>query len=135
MSDSWEDWENEDFEIPVLNVPTQEQLKRLEEQKLVEEADNELARELFININKEEVLAFEDPKQSPKNKEIPQKIQPPTKKNKPEKSVNKQKENEEKQKAASKKLKEEKARKLKEQEVFGEADYDDTYAEYEDKFY
>jgi hypothetical protein len=139
MTDTWEDWENEDFEVPVLNVPTQEQLKRLEEQKLVEEADNALARELFITINKEEEdLALEELKlleQSTKNKNIPQKVQVPAKKNKPEKSVNKQKENEEKQKAASKKLKEEKAKKIKEQELFGDAEYDDTYADYEDQFY
>jgi MinD superfamily P-loop ATPase len=135
MTDSWEDWENEDFEVPVLNVATQEQLKRLEEQKLIEEADNELARELFITINKEEDLAYAELKQSEKNKNIPQKVQLPAKKNKPEKAVNKQKENEEKQKAASKKLKEEKAKKLKEQEIFGDAEYDDTYADYEDQFY
>ena len=136
MTDSWEDWENEDFEVPVLNVPTQEQLKRLEEQKLVEEADNVLARELFITINKEEEdLAYAELKQSEKNKIIPQNTQQPAKKNKPEKAVNKQKENEEKQKAASKKLKEEKAKKIKEQEIFGDAEYDDTYADYEDQFY
>ena len=136
MTDTWEDWENEDFEVPVLNVPTQEQLKRLEEQKLVEEADNALARELFITINEEEKdLAYEEVKQCDKNKNIPQKAQLPAKKNKPEKAVNKQKENEEKQKAASKKLKEEKAKKLKEQEIFGDAEYDDTYADYEDQFY
>ena len=137
MTDSWEDWENEDFEVPVLNVPTQEQLKRLEEQKLIEEADNELARELFITINKEEEerdLACVEPKQSEKAKIIPQKTQPPAKK-KPEKAVNKQKENEEKQKAASKKLKEEKAKKIREEELFGDAEYDDTYADYEDQFY
>jgi hypothetical protein len=99
MTDSWEDWENEDFEVPVLNVPTQEQLKRLEEQKLVEEADNALARELFITINEEEErdLAYEELKQSEKNKIIPQNTQLPAKK-KPEKAVNKQKENEQKQK-------------------------------------
>ena len=134
MTDTWEDWENEDFEVPVLH--TQEQLKRLEEQKLIEEADNELARELFITINKEEEdLAYEELKQSEKAKNIPQKTQIPAKKNKPEKTFNKQKENEQKQKELSKKLKEEKAKKIREEELFGDAEYDDTYADYEDQFY
>ena len=39
MSDSWEDWENDDFEVPVLNVPTMEQFKRLQEQKLIEDSE------------------------------------------------------------------------------------------------
>jgi hypothetical protein len=136
MTDSWEDWENEDFEVPVLNVPTQEQLKRLEEQRLAEEADTELAKELFITINEEEKdLVYEELKQSEKNKNIPQKAQLPAKKNKPAKNTDKQKENEQRQKELSKKLKEEKAKKLKEQEIFGDAEYDDTYADYEDQFY
>jgi hypothetical protein len=83
MTDSWEDWENDDFEVPVLNVPTQEQLKRLEDQKLAEEADNALARELFVTVNEEEHdLVYEELKQSDKNKNIPQTAQLPAKKNK-----------------------------------------------------
>lgn len=140
MSDSWEDWENEDYEIPVLNVRTPEQLKRLEEQKLIEEADIDLAKDLICNNKKEEDedLVYEELKrleQSAKNKNIPQKVQIPPKKNKPAKNTDKQKENEQKQKELSKKLKEEKAKKLKEQEIFGEAEYDDEYADYEDQFY
>jgi hypothetical protein len=135
-SEDWEnedieDWENEDFEVPVLNVQTQEQLKRLEEQKLVEEADNALTRELFRDNNKKDDLAYTELKHSATNKNIPQKTQLPSIKNK----MDKQKEHEQRQKELSKKLKEEKAKKLKEKEIFGEAEYDDTYADYEDKFY
>jgi hypothetical protein len=135
-SEDWEnedieDWENEDFEVPVLNVQTQEQLKRLEEQKLVEEADNALTRELFRDNNKKDDLAYTELKHSAKNTNIHQKAQLPSIKNK----IDKKKENEQKQKDLSKKLKEEKAKKLKEKEIFGEAEYDDTYADYEDKFY
>jgi hypothetical protein len=116
--------------VPVLNVQTQEQLKRLEEQKLVEEADNALTRELFRDDNKED-LVREQLKKTATNKNIPQKTQLPSIKNK----MDKQKEHEQRQKELSKKLKEEKAKKLKEKEIFGEAEYDDTYADYEDKFY
>ncbi len=145
MSDTWEDWENDDYEVPVLNVQqTEEQLKRIEERKLVEESDNALTNDLFQKENKtskekgvEEDLVYEELKlfePSVKNKNITQKNQLSTKK-KPEKKMNKQKENEEKQKAISKMLKEKKARREKEAELFGEVEYDDEYADYEDKFY
>jgi hypothetical protein len=123
MADSWEDWDNDDYEAPILQ--TQEQLKRLEEQKLVEEADNALARDLFQD---DEDLATKEVTNHTANKAVL------VQKNKPEKN-SKQKENEEKQKAASKKLKEEKAKREKEKELFGDAYYDDTYADYEDQFY
>ena len=58
MSDDWEDWENEDFIIPVLSIPNEEQLKRLDERKLVEESDNALARELFSKD--EEDLVYDE---------------------------------------------------------------------------
>ncbi len=136
MTDSWEDWENEDFDVLVLNVPTQEQLKRLEEQKLVEESDNAIARELFNNDNEDLGLAFKPSEKEEKiandqNKKTPM----PSIKNKQAKKTDKQKENEEKQKELSNKLKEEKKRREKEQEIFGYAEYDDEYADYEDQFY
>lgn len=130
MTDSWEDWENEDFDVVVLNIPTQEQLKRLEEQKLVEESDNVLASDLFNNDIKKQDLTYEQLKQSEPIKNI----QLPANKNKPSKKTDKQKENEQKQKELSKKLKEEKARREKERELFGYAEYDDEYADYEDKY-
>lgn len=136
MSDSWEDWENDNYEIHVLNIPTVERLKRLEEQRLIEEADVELARELIgNNIKEEEDLVYEELKrleQPTKFTNIPNES---LKKFKPKKANNKQKENEKKQKELSKKIKEAKAKKLKEKELFGEAEYDDEYADYEDKFY
>lgn len=134
MSDSWEDWENDDYEVPVLNVPTAEQLKRLEEQRLIEEADIELARDLICDNKKEEEedLALLELKQTTKFTQIPNNSM---KKNKPKKTNQKQKENEEKQKALSKNLKEEKAKKEKAREIFGEAEEDNEYADYEDKFY
>jgi hypothetical protein len=136
MSDSWEDWENEDLDNPVLNVPTQEQLKRLEEQKLIDESEFDLAKDLIGNNTKEEEedLVYAEIKrleQSTKNINIPQKNQIPTKKNNSQKTTDKQKENEQKQKAESKKLKEDKVKKLKEREIFGEAEPDDEYEKYE----
>ncbi len=139
MTDSWEDWENEDFQVPVLNVPTQEQLKRLEEQKLVEESDNALARDLFDNGTKEEEdLVYDELKlleQHIKITHVPNNSATLMKNNKPKKVNNKQKENEQKQKELSKKIKEEKAKREKEKELFGDTDYDDEYADYESKFY
>jgi hypothetical protein len=124
MTDIWEDWENDDYEVPILQ--TEEQLKRLEERKLVEESDNLLANELFQN---EDLVA--------KDKIIHAVSQPlHIKKSKHEKNnKQKQQENEKKQKELSKKIKEDKAKKIKEQELFGEVYYDDNYTEYEDKFY
>lgn len=120
MTDCWDD---DDYEVPVINSPTKEQLKRLEERKLVEEADNALAIDLFQNEeDKEELNQYS-------------KIKLSVKKDKPEKKLNKQKENEEKQKEQSKRLKEEKAKREKEQELFGEIQSYDKYADYEDKFY
>jgi hypothetical protein len=124
MTDSWEDWENDNYEVPILQ--TEEQLKRLEERKLVEESDNALANELFQN---EEDLVSKD-------KIIPDVNKPLClKKSRHKNNINKQKENEEKQKAASKKLKEEKTKREKERELFGDAYCEDEYAKYEDKFY
>ena len=130
MTDSWEDWENEDYTIPVLNVPNPEELKRLEERKLVEESDLQNARDLFSN--EEEDLAL----QEVKNQEI-KKIKNISVKKivNQEKRVSNQKINEQKQKEQSKILKEEKAKKAKAKELYGEADDDNEYAEYEDMFY
>ena len=50
MSDEdWDDWENAEIIIPTINILNKEQLKRIEERKLIEEADTELAKELFSN--------------------------------------------------------------------------------------
>ena len=95
MSDDWEDWENEDFIIPVLSIPNEEQLKRLDERKLVEESDNALARELFSKD--EEDLVYDELKKL-EEKTISKQL-PITEKKAPIKNASgKQKENELKQK-------------------------------------
>jgi hypothetical protein len=103
MSDGWEDWEDSE------NIPlNEEQLKMLEERKLVEESDKSLARDLCKN-NKEHDLE----KMKSKNVII-------EKSNK----INNQKINEDKMKELSEKNKANKG----EKELFREE-------EYEDKFY
>jgi HSP20 family protein len=44
MSDNWDDWDCDNYEITVLNM---EQSKYIEERKLVEESDNKIANQLF----------------------------------------------------------------------------------------
>ena len=127
MTDSWED---QDFNIPVLNVPNQEQLKRLEERRLVEESDNALTKDLF----EEEDLVYEDLKQS-ENKVTIKPLASTEKKAPKKNAVNKHQENEHKQKEASNAAKLLKEMKLREREIFGEAEEYDEYAEYEDKYY
>lgn len=123
MSDDWEDWENNDFTVPVLN---QEQSKRLAERKLVEECDNVLTRDLFSKDNKDLIV-----KQNQIiNKNVINTVKKTPKKN----AFNKQKENEEKQKELSKKNKDDKLRRERAREIFGEAE-DDEYSKYEDMFY
>jgi hypothetical protein len=43
---NWDDWEDNNFKTPI-NILTEEQLKRMEERRLIEESDTELAKELF----------------------------------------------------------------------------------------
>jgi hypothetical protein len=124
MTDSWEDWENEAYIISVLHVSNPEQLKQLEDRKLVEDADMQIARDLFSN--EEEEFALEENRND--NKHF-------YKKNiKSEKKVSNQKVNEQKQKEEAKFVKEENAKKTKAKELYGYTEYDDKYADYEDKF-
>ena len=51
MSEDWEDWDCDNYVIPVLNVQNKEQLKRLEERKLVEESEIALMKDFFDNIS------------------------------------------------------------------------------------
>ena len=126
MSDSWEDWENEDYSIPILNVPNEEQLKQINERKLVEESDNHLTNNLFSTdeqlLNKNQNLKSI---QNDKKKELKK---PP---------VNNQKLNEEKQKLLSKTIKQQKAIKQREKELFGEIENSeyDKYTTYEENLY
>lgn len=139
MSDNWEDWENEEFSVPFLNVPNQEQLKLFEERKLVEESDNALTKQLFSNeedLAYEELRKMEENKMEEKNMGKKVNVKPTEKKKNLPINNNKQKENEKKQKEMSKKIKEEKIIKQKVSETFGEAEEAyDKYAEYEDMFY
>lgn len=128
MNDSWEDWTTDDYIIPILNIQTQEQLKRLKEQKLIEEADEAISRDLFNNIN------------NYSNKEIYNQqnfditICEEKKIYKREKKISNQKLNEIRQKEQSKIIKEQKTKQENAKELYGESEYIDEYAEYEDKF-
>ena len=118
--EDWEDWENDDF-IPVLPSKTSEQLKALEEKRLIEESETALAKDLFSN---EKTKLFEE-------KIINQPIAKKNKKN----LVNNNKINELKQKEISMRNKEAKKKKQKHLEAFGENDYYDEYGDFEDKIY
>ena len=119
--DDWEneDWESEDFVIPILN--TDEQNKKLEEKKLIEESNKELVEDLFLD----------------KKIEIEKKVKKPLeiKKKEKRKKFKSTLQNELKQKEISKRNKEIKLKKQKEIEIFGGDDYDDEYLDYEDKCY
>jgi hypothetical protein len=128
MSD---DWDCDNYIIPVLNVQNKEQLKRLEERKLVEESDNSLMNDLFDNTNtKNEItnkITYEITDDTIKNINT-EKIN-----NKKEKTVSNQQENELKQKEFSQKLKNKKEAVKKHSDTFGEFIYDE-YDYYVDKF-
>jgi hypothetical protein len=122
MIDSWEDWDVENIAIPVLHVPNKEQIKQLEERKLIEESDIALMNEFFNNksdasSNIINIDTINTNKETNENK-----------KNKPK--ISKQKENELKQKAFSQKLKQKKEQDKKHAELFGEIIYDE-YDEYD----
>ena len=116
--DSWEDWEAEEAEV--IFVANEEQKKRLEERKLVEESDNALTNDLFSNEQAKVAVNY-----------AAEKKRPTEVKQKPKKQL----ENEQKQKEASKTAKLLKEMKQRERDIFGEAEDDDEYAAYEDKFY
>jgi len=121
--EDWEDWEVE-FVSPVLHVLNKEQIKQLEERKLVEEADNTLINEIFdnksnSNSNSNSNIINSNNKGKTENT-----------KNKPK--ISKQKENELKQKELSIKLKQKKEQEKNHAELYGEYIYDE-YDKYDDK--
>ena len=128
MSDDWEDWENDDFTIPVLNIPNEEQLKQIKERKLVEESDNALSKELFSNGIDNEYKILNSSETIEKQTQF-------TEKKASIKKISNKELNELKQKEFSKKIKEIKKNKQKAKETFGEIDDYDEYADYEDMFY
>jgi len=126
--DNDDDWENSG--PIVLNL---EQLKQLQERKLIEESDITIAKELFeedetlkemrINELKESKIKLNETNTNSKNE---------TKKNK--KYESKKEENELKQKEISKKITKQKMLICRYHEIFGEAENNqDEYADYEDK--
>ena len=127
-SEEWENIEIDDFIVPFKASncnQTEEQLKQLEERKLVEEADTELSKELFCSDN---AVLNKEPIIKPKiESEIMRESEPKIK-------INKQKENENKQKDLSKKIKEQKMKQKRHNELYGELKGDYMYDEYNDKF-
>ena len=121
-----EDWENWDI---IEKKITEEQLKRLEEQKAIEDSDLELSKQLFDEtfelLNKQNELCMKNNKCCLNRKPLNLKIQ-----EKHEIHI-------EQQKLKSKKLKQIKQEKQRQEEVYGssEADiYDETYGYMEDEY-
>jgi hypothetical protein len=127
MSDDWNDWDCDNYEVTVLNI---EQSKRIEERKLVEESDNKIANELF-GFETNETNETNEKQNSIANNN---KFKPIREKRN---DISHQKENELKQIEISKKNKEIKIKQEKQIELYGKAedDEDDEYHYYTDKFY
>jgi len=132
MSD--DDWDDAEFIIPTINVVNQEQLKRIEERKLIEEADTELAKDLFsttncdekiinINTNKNKIIIYKNNISTKENREA--KI----------KKLQNQKDNELKQQELSKKIREAKLKKQREIELYGEPEKNYEYDEYDSLYH
>jgi hypothetical protein len=115
MTEDWEDWDCDNNIIPLLHVRNKEQIKRLEERKLIEESEIALMKDLFDNNSNT----------NNNNKETTE-----IKKNKPK--ISKQQENELKQKEMSIKLKLKKEQEKKQAELYGEC-RPDKYDDYDDK--
>jgi hypothetical protein len=141
MNDSLEDdWEYQ--EIDPLHFRNSEQLRILEERRLIEEADNAVTEDLFStnddNLTKNLTKNFI---QNEKNKQtdninkavmqINQKLGP-----KIQLKTNRRLENEQKQKELSTVLKKQKEHKKRLAEIYGEADDNDNkYTHYEDIYF
>jgi hypothetical protein len=132
MGDNWEDWADTEFDLivsaPTVVIQKEEELKRLEERKLVEESDNALSKELFeteVPILKKEIQ-HELQQIEFRNCSI---------KEEHKIKINKQKENEQKQKEISKKIKESKIKQKRHNELYGELEGEYMYDDYDDKFY
>ena len=129
MCDNWEDWDNEDYVIPVLNVHNKDEQKRMEERKLVEESENILINDLFTSKNDINISNSN----SNSNDSNINNIETKGMKNiKPK--ISKKKENELKQKEFSEKLRKKKEENKKYAEMFGEYTYDDEYSQYEENY-
>ena len=130
MADNWEDLENEDFVVLVASALNVEQLKRIEERKLVEESDNLLTKSLFNNEEDLTQIELNNSKQNSVIKSLQ------INESKMSKKVSNKQTNEEKQKEFSQKIKEDKLKRVREKELYGEAEKGkDEYSKYEDEFY
>ena len=121
MADSWENWDSEYFVIPILNIT--QNVKQLEERKLVEESDNALTNDLFENIQ----ITNVNKNLINNNKYLPKMVKT--------KTISNQKINEEKQKKRSKVLKKQKENIIRIKELYGISVYEHEYIHYEDKNY
>jgi hypothetical protein len=132
MSDDWDDWEDEEFIIPTINILTKEQLKRIEERKLIEENDTELAKELFSDASTNQ-QKFDIQQKNDIQQKI--NIQNHNKLEKKIKNKNKQIDNVLKQKENSKKIIEAKLKKQREIELYGEPEEIYEYDEYDNLYH
>ena len=150
--DDWsKDDDNDDWEtvnIPNLIINNEQEKIKLEERKLVEEADAILAKELFLDKKLEEErnkLKEESNKlkeESNKQKE-PSKLET-NKQNKQKESTidmlerkNRRKKHVEMQRQEAQKIKKQKEERLRQKELYGEADvdeYDEKYGGIEDRY-
>ena len=124
-----EDWDCDNYIIPLLNEQNKEQLKQLEERKLVEETEIALMKD-FFNNNSNNNNNNNDNNNNINDTNDTNKEKTENKKNKPK--ISKQKENELKQKEISIKLKQKKEQEKKHFETFGDiiCDKYDYYYEY-----
>ena len=125
-NDNDNDWEN--TVVPLLQSDFCK--KRIEERKMVEEADHQLSEELFTN----ESLVRNEMKTRPQSSEKSADDRQTRKSSVSTLNFSKIEENEKKQKDVSQQIKETKQRNDKHKDTFGECDakYDD-YSDLEDK--
>ena len=119
--------DNDDWESFKITLPNELEIKKIEEQKLVEKSDNELTQSLFSNSDNVVKRLLENRRLLENKKDRENKIQY----NKKKIIQTKKQELQEKQKQFSLKLKEEKLKKVKSEEIFGQY-ADDEYASYYD---
>jgi hypothetical protein len=132
-----DDWENITIPDLLISNENRERERRLiEQRKLVEDADAELAESLFSNEPKE-IKEIKEPKEI-KETQILCNIGPTKKKEKPKDLLqNRQNELREKQIEDTKKKREQKENKLRLKDTYGEAEedvYDDIYGDIADKY-
>lgn len=136
--DDWsdnDDWETVD--IPNLIVLNEKEQKILDERKIVEEADTVLAKELFLekpDINLEtknlETKNLETKNLETNKKEISIKEEKKINKADMLERENRRKKQVEKQRREAEKIRKKKEEKLRQKELYGEADVD----EYDEKY-